>query len=308
VTAPTEPLRLATIDDGAGARPVLLTSAGVVELPGAPRRPDGLLRIIEEWTAWEPAAREAAAQRSSPVPTSAVRVLPPLLYPGKLLLAGSNYGKHAGEMRAREQRNDGGIQEPYLFALPTRHVIVGDGADVVVPAWAHDIDWEVELAVVIGRTARDLAPDEALDAVFGYTILNDVTSRAATKRSDGPFRHDWFSGKGLDTFCPMGPCIVPATDLHAPFALRLTVNGEVMQDGTSDDMVFGIAELVSYCSQRVTLDAGDVISTGTPSGVGAGRGRFLQAGDAIVASIEGIGALQNRVVAKTAKTSSTRTP
>jgi 2-keto-4-pentenoate hydratase/2-oxohepta-3-ene-1,7-dioic acid hydratase in catechol pathway len=292
-----EPLRLATVDDGSGPRPALLVGDRVVAIPDAPRGEDGLIATIAAWDRFESAARAAMQRPEDGVARERVTILAPLLYPGKLLLAGSNYGKHASEMRAREGRSEGGIAEPYLFALPTRHVVVGSGADVVVPTWAGDIDWEVELAVVIGKPARDVPVERAMDAVFGYTILNDITSRAATRRADGPFRHDWFSGKGIETFCPMGPCVVPKSDLSAPFALRLTVNAEVMQDGATDDLVFGIAELVAYASRRVTLDPGDVISTGTPSGVGAGRGVFLKDGDVVVASIAGIGEVRNRIVA-----------
>jgi 2-keto-4-pentenoate hydratase/2-oxohepta-3-ene-1,7-dioic acid hydratase in catechol pathway len=302
-----EPLRLVTADDGTAPFPAVLADDRVVAIPDAPRGEDGLIRTIAEWDRFEERARTAAERSDGALSRAAVALLAPLLYPGKLLLAGANYGKHASEMRARPSTSSGqapsqaDFAQPYLFALPTRHVVVGTGADVIVPPWAGDIDWEVELAVVIGKTVRNLAADEAMDAVFGYTILNDVTSRAATRRADGPFRHDWFSGKGIDTFCPMGPCIVPKSDLAAPFALRLTVNAEVMQDGTTDDLVFGIAELVAYASQRVTLDPGDVISTGTPSGVGAGRGVFLHDDDVVVASIAGIGELRNRIVMPSAR-------
>ena len=298
----SEPLRLATVDDGGGPRPAVLSAEHVYAIAGAPRGERALIDLIADWARWERPAREAAARGER---IARARVLAPLQYPSTFLLAGSNYGKHAGEMRAREGRSDPGpstgsgqaIGQPYLFALPTRHVIVETGHDVVVPPWAADIDWEVELAVVIGTHARGLTASNAREAVFGYTILNDVTSRRATRRDDGPFKHDWLSGKGIATFCPMGPCVVPKSDLAEPFHLRLTVNGETMQDGDTNDLVFGIDELVAYVSQRLPLEPGDVISTGTPGGVGAGRGVFLKDGDEMVASIAGIGELRNRIVA-----------
>ena len=210
-------------------------------------------------------------------------------------MAGANYSDHAREMAARTGRPAERAAEPFLFMLPTRHTIVGPGDAIPAPAWADKLDWEVELAVIIGRETKNAGVDTAMDAVWGYTILNDVTSRAANSRSEGPFKHDWLAGKGHDGFCPMGPCVVPKSDLPLPVALTLRVNGEVMQNGTSDDLTFSVPELVAYASSRVTLDAGDVISTGTPSGVGAGRGVFLNDGDVMIAAIAGIGEITNAI-------------
>ena len=290
-------MRLATFADAAGVRPVLLDGAQAIALPaGAPGGPDGVLRVIEGWAQWEAPLRALAATASSPrVDIAAGKLLAPLQYPGKLLMAGANYGDHAREMAARTGLPAGGAGEPFLFLLPTRHTIVGPGDAVHAPAWTEKLDWEVELAVVLGRTASDVSVDDAMDAVFGYTILNDVTSRAANNRSVGPFKHDWLAGKGHDTFCPMGPCIVTKDELALPVALQLRVNADLMQDGSSSDLIFGIPELVAYASSRVTLDPGDVISTGTPSGVGAGRGVFLGDGDVMTASIAGIGELVNAI-------------
>jgi 2-keto-4-pentenoate hydratase/2-oxohepta-3-ene-1,7-dioic acid hydratase in catechol pathway len=289
-------MHLVTFADAGGIRPALLDGARIVELPaGAPRGPGGLLDLIAAWPAWEAPLRALLADASSNrIDVASGKLLAPLQYPGKLLMAGANYGDHAREMAARTGRTIERPADPFLFLLPTRHTIVGPGDDVRVPAWATKMDWEVELAVVIGATAVDLAPENAMDAVFGYTILNDVTSRAANNR-EGTFKHDWLSGKGRDTFCPMGPAVVTKDDLPLPVALQLHVNGTLMQDGTSDDLIFDVPSLVAYASSRVTLDPGDVISTGTPSGVGAGRGIFLNDGDVMQASIAGIGELTNTV-------------
>jgi 2-keto-4-pentenoate hydratase/2-oxohepta-3-ene-1,7-dioic acid hydratase in catechol pathway len=290
-------MRLCTFADADGVRPAILAGEHVIGLPaGAPRGSDGLVRLIEAWSAWEAPVRARAADvAATRVAVGSGRILAPLQYPGKLLMAGANYGDHAREMAERTGRPIDRAGEPFLFLLPTRHTIVGPGDDVRAPAWAEKLDWEVELAVIIGRETSNISVDAAMDAVFGYTILNDVTSRAANARSEGPFKHDWLAGKGHDTFCPMGPCVVPKEDLALPVALRLRVNADLMQNGTTADLTFNVPQLVSYASSRVTLDAGDVISTGTPSGVGAGRGIFLNDGDVMTAGIEGIGELTNTV-------------
>jgi 2-keto-4-pentenoate hydratase/2-oxohepta-3-ene-1,7-dioic acid hydratase in catechol pathway len=291
-------MRLVTFAGAAGTSPGILVGSDVVALPsGAPGGADGLVRVIEAWSQWEAPLRAAAADASSPrVDVASGKLLAPLQYPGKLLMAGANYGDHAREMAARTGAAPVRADEPFLFVLPTRHTIVGPGDAVRAPAWTEKLDWEVELAVVIGRTVSNVAVADAMDAVFGYTILNDVTSRAANNRSDGPFKHDWLAGKGHDTFCPMGPCVVTKDELPLPVGLQLHVNADLMQDGSSSDLIFSVPELVAYASSRVTLDPGDVISTGTPSGVGAGRGVFLNDGDVMTARIAGIGELTNAVV------------
>jgi 2,4-didehydro-3-deoxy-L-rhamnonate hydrolase len=292
-------VRLITWEDALGACPALLVDDElVVDIPGGvDHEADGLLRIIEHWGSWEPIIRGAAgdAEHASRVAVTSGRILAPLR-PGTLLLAGANDSDHTREMTAATSTTVGaGFTAPYLFALPTRHTIVGTGAEVRVPAWAQKIDWEVELAVVIGRTARDVAAEDAMDYVFGFTILNNITSREANRRLDGPFKNDWFSGKGNDTFCPLGPAIVPKDDFTFPATLQLTVNGTTMQNGSTDDLTFDVPSLVAYASTRTTLEPGDVISTGTPAGVGAGRGIFLNDGDAVVATIPGIGSLANTI-------------
>lgn len=282
------------IDDGGQPRAGVLRADGVSVVPEAPPGEDALLRVVADWDRWRPmfaAAAEASPRRS----VSEVRLLAPLMYPGKILAAGANYREHAREMRGESTSPTG----PYLFLKPGRHCVIGPGAPVRVPAWATRIDWEVELAVVIGREARRVPAERALEHVWGYTVMNDITSRDLNRRSDVPFRHDWLSGKGLDTFAPMGPALTPREFLPDPAAvgLRLKVNGDIMQDATTADMIFDVPALVAYASGRCTLDPGDVLMTGTPSGVGAGRGLFLKPGDIVEAYAESIGALVNRIEA-----------
>ena len=166
------------------------------------------------------------------------------------------------------------------------------------------LDWEIELAAVIGARCRRISVDRALDVVAGYSIVNDVSARDLNMRSDYPFKFDWFQGKCHDTFAPFGPWIVPAWQIPDPqkVALRLDVNGQPMQQDTTANMIWTVREQIAYLSTIVTLEPGDVIATGTPTGVGMGRGIFLKAGDRITATIDGIGTLANDVRAETIRT------
>ena len=170
--------------------------------------------------------------------------------------------------------------------------MTGPGGEVVRPAYTEELDYEGELAVVIGRRARDVPRDRALAHVFGYAVMNDVTARDRQRTEP-----QWLRAKGGDTFAPFGPWVTTADEVPDPQALtiRTTVNGEVRQDGSTADMVFSVAALVAWCSGSFTLEPGDVITTGTPAGVGVARGAFLAPGDRVRVEIEGLGALENTV-------------
>ena len=162
------------------------------------------------------------------------------------------------------------------------------------------LDWEVELAAVIGKRARRVSVEKALDYVAGYSIVNDVSARDLNMRSDYPFKFDWFQGKCHDTFAPFGPWIVPSWLIKDPQDLRmqLTVNGKSMQDDSTKNMIWTVREQIAYLSTIVTLEPGDVIATGTPAGVGMGRGIYLKNGDVMEATLEKIGSLRNPVAAE----------
>jgi 5-carboxymethyl-2-hydroxymuconate isomerase len=221
-----------------------------------------------------------------PVPLRGLELLAPLV-PGKLLGIGLNYRDHAAEIGAEPPR------EPLVFAKLTSSV-AGPGADIVRPGYTDELDYEGELAVVIGRRARDVPAERALEHVFGYAVMNDVTARDRQRAEP-----QWIRAKGGDTFAPFGPWVTTADEVPDPQALtiRTTVNGEVRQDGRTADMVFPVAELVAWCSASFTLEPGDVITTGTPAGVGVGRTprSFLAPGDRVTVEIAGIGALDNTV-------------
>ena len=214
------------------------------------------------------------------------RVLPPLL-PGKILAIGRNYAEHARELDNEVPT------EPLVFAVMPSAVI-GDG-DVI--EWEADlttqVDWEGELAVIIGKTARKVSQSEALDYVFGYTIANDVSARDLQQRDK-----QWTRAKGLDTFCPLGPMVVTADEIHDPQRLRIVtkVDGVEKQNGSTADMIFDVPCLIEHLSRAFTLDPGDIILTGTPSGVGKAQNppQFLDDGSVVSVEVEGIGKLTNR--------------
>ncbi|MCX7153461.1 MAG: fumarylacetoacetate hydrolase family protein [Proteobacteria bacterium] len=209
-----------------------------------------------------------------------------------LVAIGLNYADHARESNLPIP------PEPLIFSKATT-CIIGPNDDVIQPWNSTKLDWEVELAAVIGRGGRDIGVEQALAHVAGYTILNDISARDLNRRSDYPFTHDWFRGKSWDTFAPLGPCFVPAGCIADPQKLRLqlAVNGKMMQDGSSAEMIFSVAEQIAYLSSILTLKPGDIIATGTPTGVGMGMGIYLKPGDVMSASIESIGTLENPVVA-----------
>jgi 2,4-didehydro-3-deoxy-L-rhamnonate hydrolase len=216
-----------------------------------------------------------------------IRLLPPIPAPGKIIGVGLNYRQHAIETGAPIP------PEPPLFAK-FANSLVADGDPIRVPAATAQPDWEAELGVVIGRTASRVTVDEALDHVGGYLCLNDVSARDLQVRTG-----QWMRGKAIDTFLPAGPWLTTPDEVPDPQALRIRslVNGEVMQDSTTADMIWSVAELVSFLSQVMTLAPGDVIATGTPPGVGSARTppRWLQDGDEVTIEIERLGSLANRV-------------
>ena len=223
-------------------------------------------------------------------PLDRARYLSPIPRPPRnIFCVGRNYAEHAKERGADIPT------VPVFFTKPPT-AVVGHEAGVICWPATQNLDYEAELAVVIGRRGRDIPRTRAYEYVFGYTIMNDVTARDLQKKHT-----QWFKGKSLDTFAPLGPWIVHKSALLAPHALRigLRVNGEPRQEATTGDMVFRIEELIEVLSAGMTLEPGDLIATGTPSGVGAGfvPPRWLKPGDVVEAEVEGIGILRNRIVA-----------
>jgi 2-keto-4-pentenoate hydratase/2-oxohepta-3-ene-1,7-dioic acid hydratase in catechol pathway len=232
-------------------------------------------------------AIEELATRRLAYPLKRVRLLAPIPAPARnVFCLGRNYADHAAE------RGAAAPDHPVYFTKPGT-AVVGPGDDVVHHAITKELDYEVELAVVIGTGGRDIPRAEALRHVFGYTIINDVTARDLQKR-----HNQWFKGKSLDTFCPMGPMLVTADEIPDPqaLAISLRVNGQTRQSSHTAKMIFPVAQCIEVLSQGMTLLPGDIIATGTPEGVGAATGTFLRAGDRIEAEVEGIGILASKVV------------
>lgn len=227
-----------------------------------------------------------AGETGPPVPLDRVSLTAPLR-PVKLLGVVRNYAMHAKEM------NEPAPEFPNMFSKLVTAVTGPDGP-VVRPAATRELDYEGELAVVIGRTATRIAEADAMDHVFGYTVINDVSARDLQRTE-----RQWARAKGCDTFAPMGPWVVTADEIPDPQALRIRtwVNGEARQDGSTADMLHSVARVVAWCSQSFTLEPGDVIATGTPAGVGKGFDppRFLEPGDLVRIEIEAIGAIEHRV-------------
>jgi 2-keto-4-pentenoate hydratase/2-oxohepta-3-ene-1,7-dioic acid hydratase in catechol pathway len=213
----------------------------------------------------------------------------PIERPGKIVCVGLNYRDHA------EEQGTALPTAPLLFAK-WQNTLIGPGDPIVIPPLVTKCDYEAELGVVIGSTVRDVSAENALEAVAGYICLNDVSARDL-QFADG----QWTRGKSPDTFCPVGPSLVPRDEIPDPQALtiRAILNGETMQDSTTANMVFGVAEIIEYVTRTITLEPGDLIATGTPAGVGAFRDPsvYMQPGDEITIEIEGLGSLTNPVVA-----------
>src|SRR6266705_5241686 len=267
-----------------------------------------VLGVLDDWSRARrllgQAAKRLEAGRARGIPLKRVKLLAPVLYPGNIYCAGANYTDHMAEMaRAQGQAPGPTMKElgekPWHFVKTSRSSVVGPGARVKIPVYSQMVDWEVELAAVIGKAARDVPVEKALDYVAGYTIANDLSARDVMRRdknpATSPFHYDWLSQKCFDGSCPLGPWIVPAGDVRDPHQLgiKLWVNGELMQDSHTSKLIFDTAEQIAMLSSRVTLYPGDLILTGTPAGVGMPRRMFLKAGDTVKLWIEGIGELSH---------------
>lgn len=233
-------------------------------------------------------------------PADAVKIMAPILRPPKILALAGNYASHVRE--SGWEMPDKTKITPRVFIKPVT-AVNHPGDPIIIPALTEAMDYELELAAVIGTAGKDIDPAKALDHVAGYMVFNDVSARSLTiaegrtPRDRDPF-FDWLNGKWFDTFAPMGPFLVTSDEVGDPqkLAMRLTVNGQVRQDATTEQLVFSVAELVAFASQLMTLEPGDIMATGTPAGVGAGQGRFLKPGDVIEGTIEKLGTLTNPVV------------
>lgn len=265
-----------------------LESAGDASLPG------DVATLFADWSRHWPALERAAERCVAPagLARDAVTVLTPLQYPGKVLCAGANYYDHLAEMGVPDLRKE--AQRLFFFFKPPRNALVGPGRTVRIPRDTRMFDWEVELALVIGRPAKHLTMENALDAVAAYSVAIDFSARDLNQAPNTFYKLDWVAGKAQDTCGPLGPRLVPAAFVRDPqdLALSLAVNGETKQNARTSGMIFDIREQLVTLSAIMTLDPGDVLLTGTPAGVGFPKRTFLAAGDRVRADIEGIGSLE----------------
>ncbi len=266
---------------------------------------DTIRGLLADWPRGHERITNALTRGTQPasIAVADAKLLAPVLYPSAIYCAGSNYQDHANEMAARAGR--GPEPDPHTLGLKPWHFIKATttvthpGATVTLPRASKSVDWEAELAAVIGRTAKDVPASHALDYVAGYLCANDLSARDLGTRdglpATNPFRSDWTAHKSFDGSCPLGPWIVPADQVGDPqrLGIKLWVNDTLKQDSNTLHMIFTLAEQIEHLSSRITLHPGDIVMTGTPAGVGAGRGEFLKPGDTVTIWIEKIGTLTN---------------
>jgi 2-keto-4-pentenoate hydratase/2-oxohepta-3-ene-1,7-dioic acid hydratase in catechol pathway len=310
---------------------LVLRDSVVVDLSRAGvNAPSTLKELIARWdTTIASRLAKLAADASKQRPAYAldlaqVKTLPPIPDPVTLLSAAVNYQEHAIEMRsgsttaasaaAVDPKVGQGIpgmwsrkpndvrHNPYMFPK-LQAAITGEGDPIIIPTGRDRVDWECELAVVVGKKAKRVSADQARDVIFGYTLMNDVSDRGG--RPDGRHGSDWLIGKSHDTFAPLGPFVVPREFVPDPqkLAIKFTLSGKVMQDSNTDRMTHNVYEVLEYASHVVGLQPGDILSTGSPAGVGTARETpiYMKAGDTSVCTIERIGTLTNPVQAERQK-------
>ena len=301
--------KLATYQSDQGPRAGLLVDDTMFDAAKLTGRPDyaTVLDIFNGWRTAQGILKKAAANRAKRKgrPLGRVKLLAPVLWPSAIYCAGANYADHVAEMNKAHGRPP--EPDPHTLGLESWHFIkasrsvANPGATIKISDYSKQMDWEAELAAVIGRPAKHVPLDKALGFVAGYTIANDLSARDRGRRrhiSDtSPFKADWVAHKSFDGSCPLGPWIVPASEIPDPqnLAIKLWVNGAIKQDSNTAKMIFSLAEQIAHLSSRLTLHPGDLILTGTPAGVGAGRGEFLKTGDVVKIWIERIGSISNKM-------------
>ncbi len=299
-----------------------LSDRGVIDIPSVwpgPNPPRSIKQILErgsdclcriaELIKSADSFISKEPQASRPSSRGQVRLLAPVARPNKVLALAGNYSEHIKEaglvLGLSDAHRPTSVPRPFLMP-PT--VVIGPDDEIPWPAYSEQIDYEIELAVVMAKRAKGISPEDALDYVAGYTIANDVSARSVTfkrgraKRPWDEF-YDWLNGKWADGFCPMGPYLLTADEIKdvQNLALQLTVNGKVRQKANTAQMIYSVADIVSFLSHIMTLEPADVIATGTPSGVAMATGDFLQPGDVIECSIEKLGTLTNTLGPKPPK-------
>jgi 2-keto-4-pentenoate hydratase/2-oxohepta-3-ene-1,7-dioic acid hydratase in catechol pathway len=274
----------------------VLREDGALVAPTELKRWSSSMDLLEDWPAAQAVLRDLNPAEAPVIGYDAL--LPPLQWPRKVICAGVNYRRHMREMGG--EIPESGWRPFFFLKTPTTSVIGPRDLIVISSAARARYDWEAELAVVIGMKGKNIDAERAGFHAAAYCVCNDITARGYHKREVAPadaFSYDWFAAKSGEGSLPLGPGLTPAFLVPDPqdLRLRLWVNGELQQDESTADMVCSVAELIAAASETVTLEPGDVIATGTPSGVGAGRGLYLRGGDVVRVTIDGLGTLENTV-------------
>jgi 2,4-diketo-3-deoxy-L-fuconate hydrolase len=300
-----------------GAFAAIVLGDDVIDLrnvrTGALTSTESIEALLEDWDAnfaglQKDVARLEKEGRPGALKLSNLKVLPPVRRPGKMFYAAQNFQEHVDEMlRAGMTPKEGpkfsgekSTSKPYLF-LKASSTLAGAYDDIAIPAELKKIDWEAEIACVIGKPGKRIKAERALDHVAGWMTTNDVSARDLQVRADRPgLRSDWLNGKSHDNFAPTGPFLVPRAFVpdHMNLFIRLTVNGEVKQNGNTSQFIFTPEEQIEYASNILSLQSGDLFSCGTCGGVGQGTNTFLKVGDVMETEIESLGKMRNRFIAE----------
>jgi len=282
----------------------ILAGERLIDIPSVwqgPNPPRSVKEILQRGSACLAKLAELADSADIFTPLDSVKLLAPIPRSGKVIALAGNYSEHIKEAGLELGLSDSPRQTtvPRPFLMPPT-VVIGPDEEIPWPAYSEKIDYEIELAVIIGKKAKRVPPDNALDAVAGYTICNDVSARSVTfakGRAERPWDefYDWLNGKWSDGFLPMGPYLLTADEIEnvQNLQMQLTVNGRGRQNANTSQMIYPVADIVSFLSHIMTLEPGDVITTGTPAGVAMATGKFLQPGDTIECAIEKLGTLTN---------------
>lgn len=290
----------------------ILTKDGLIDIPSiwqGPNPPRGVKEVLQRNSDCLIRLAELVKSTDIVTPMEQVKLLAPIPRPSKIIALAGNYSEHIKEVGRVLGLSDSPRQTtvPRPFIMPAT-VVIGPGEEIPWPAYSEQIDYEIELAVVIGKKAKYIKPESALEYVAGYTIVNDVSARSVTFKKNRKTRpwdefYDWLNGKWADGFLPMGPYLLTQDEISAVqnLNMQLTVNSEIRQKANTSQMIYSVADIVSFLSHIMTVEPGDIIATGTPSGVAMATGRFLQPGDTIECTIEKLGTLTNTLGQKPEK-------
>ena len=297
-------MKLVTYSKEGSALCGVMTENGIIDITSnweGTHTPESILEILQRGPECLAKVSEMAHSLEAIVPTDSFSLMAPIPWPGKIIALAGNYSEHIKEAGLSLGLTDSprNTTVPRPFIMPST-ALLGNDQEIPWPAYSKTIDYELELGVVIGKKAKFVQPEDALNYVAGYTIVNDVSARSvmfAANRAKRPWDefYDWLNGKWADGFCPMGPYLLTADEIGdvQNLDMNLKVNGEVRQQANTSQMIYPVGDIVSFLSHLMTLEPGDCISTGTPSGVAMATGNFLKEGDKIEATIEKLGTLTN---------------